>query len=202
MKWAVYIDVLHSLFHICTLASFLYGKIVKIALWLATSNQRNASQGWVQNPSADIHSFHEHVTVSSFVSISWSPEQIREWISKLVSFLYNWTKINSDQKVFRCHVFYCFVQAFFEGSRTDAELAKKLQQDKIVFFLHLLGIDTCGHSSKPYSKLVGKTWRIWLGVMIYLFVWCLTKGVSPKLHKLCFCVNWFPLKMLWSSIFE
>ncbi|XP_060585515.1 GPI ethanolamine phosphate transferase 1-like [Ruditapes philippinarum] len=44
------------------------------------------------------------------------------------------------------------VKQFFKDSGSDDELRKKLQQDKIVFFLHLLGIDTSGHSSKPYSR--------------------------------------------------
>lgn len=43
------------------------------------------------------------------------------------------------------------VKAFFRGSHEDVDLKRKLQEDKIVFFLHLLGIDTCGHSKKPYS---------------------------------------------------
>ncbi|KAF9990478.1 Glycosyl phosphatidyl inositol anchor synthesis [Mortierella antarctica] len=39
-----------------------------------------------------------------------------------------------------------------EQSKTDAELYKKLHSDKIVFFLHLLGLDTNGHSHLPTSE--------------------------------------------------
>lgn len=35
---------------------------------------------------------------------------------------------------------------------SDPELQKRLRQDKIVFFLHLLGIDTIGHAKRPTSK--------------------------------------------------
>ncbi|VDH91828.1 phosphatidylinositol glycan, class N [Mytilus galloprovincialis] len=45
------------------------------------------------------------------------------------------------------------VKAFFEGAKSDRDLYEKLQKDKIVFFLHLLGIDTNGHSHKPHSEV-------------------------------------------------
>ncbi|KAJ3489624.1 hypothetical protein NLG97_g5959 [Lecanicillium saksenae] len=44
------------------------------------------------------------------------------------------------------------VKDFFAEAATNKELEKALRQDKIVFFLHLLGIDTTGHSYRPYSK--------------------------------------------------
>ena len=43
------------------------------------------------------------------------------------------------------------VKAFFEDARRDPELQALLQKDKLVFFLHLLGLDTTGHSYRPYS---------------------------------------------------
>ncbi|KAH7050936.1 Phosphatidylinositolglycan class N-domain-containing protein [Linnemannia elongata] len=39
-----------------------------------------------------------------------------------------------------------------EKSKTDPALHKKLHSDKIVFFLHLLGLDTNGHSHLPMSE--------------------------------------------------
>lgn len=43
------------------------------------------------------------------------------------------------------------VEEFFENARNDVELNRKLKEDRIVFFLHLLGTDTIGHSKRPYS---------------------------------------------------
>ncbi|XKL61166.1 hypothetical protein PGB90_008223 [Kerria lacca] len=38
------------------------------------------------------------------------------------------------------------------AAKNDKYLYKKLNQDRVIFFLHLLGIDTAGHSHKPYSE--------------------------------------------------
>lgn len=44
------------------------------------------------------------------------------------------------------------VKALFEEAKTNPELDAQLRQDKLVFFLHLLGLDTTGHGFRPYSK--------------------------------------------------
>ena len=44
------------------------------------------------------------------------------------------------------------VKTLFKRAETDEELNQRLRQDKIVFFLHLLGLDTTGHAYRPYSR--------------------------------------------------
>ena len=46
------------------------------------------------------------------------------------------------------------VEAFFDHALEgeDQELRLKLRDDKIILFLHLLGLDTNGHTRKPHSK--------------------------------------------------
>ncbi|OAP60021.1 hypothetical protein AYL99_05023 [Fonsecaea erecta] len=44
------------------------------------------------------------------------------------------------------------VKDLFKSASTNATLDAMLREDKLVFFLHLLGLDTTGHSYRPYSK--------------------------------------------------
>jgi GPI ethanolamine phosphate transferase 1 len=44
------------------------------------------------------------------------------------------------------------VKEVFNSARTNVTLDAMLREEKVVFFLHLLGLDTTGHSYRPYSK--------------------------------------------------
>lgn len=44
------------------------------------------------------------------------------------------------------------VTDLFTSAKNDPDLNARLREDKLVFFLHLLGLDTTGHGYRPYSK--------------------------------------------------
>ena len=44
------------------------------------------------------------------------------------------------------------VKALFTSAKTNTTLDAALREEKNVFFLHLLGLDSTGHSYRPYSK--------------------------------------------------
>jgi phosphatidylinositol glycan class N len=52
------------------------------------------------------------------------------------------------------------VKQFFEDAKRDPTLFQLLQKDKLVFFLHLLGLDTTGHAYRPYSPEYLKNIRV------------------------------------------
>lgn len=45
------------------------------------------------------------------------------------------------------------LRELFTNATTDAVLDSHLRSDKVVFFLHLLGLDTTGHSYRPHSRV-------------------------------------------------
>jgi hypothetical protein len=45
------------------------------------------------------------------------------------------------------------LRSLFRNATTDDILDSQLREDKVIFFLHLLGLDTTGHSYRPHSKV-------------------------------------------------
>lgn len=45
------------------------------------------------------------------------------------------------------------LKALLKNATTDPVLDSQLRSEKVIFFLHLLGLDSTGHSYRPHSKV-------------------------------------------------
>jgi phosphatidylinositol glycan class N len=45
------------------------------------------------------------------------------------------------------------LKKLLDAASTNSTLDRELREEKVVFFLHLLGLDTTGHSYRPFSKV-------------------------------------------------
>jgi len=52
------------------------------------------------------------------------------------------------------------VKAFMDKQGQSEDLRRKLRQDKLILFLHLLGLDTNGHTNKPHSRMYDRNLRL------------------------------------------
>jgi phosphatidylinositol glycan class N len=68
----------------------------------------------------------------------------------------------------RAHELDLWVERQFHKFLVNNTLKNELNQEKIVFFFHLLGIDTNGHSHKPWSDVYMKNIRIVDGIIYRL----------------------------------
>ena len=115
------------------------------------------TRGWQENP-VDFDS----VFNKSRHTWSWGSPDILPMFAKgalqgkVETFMYdsNWEDFaDSDASKLDWWVFEK-VKEFFNKAKTDEHLSELLGQDQLVFFLHLLGIDTNGHAHRPKSKEV------------------------------------------------
>uniref|UniRef100_A0A3B3ZVM6 GPI ethanolamine phosphate transferase 1 n=1 Tax=Periophthalmus magnuspinnatus TaxID=409849 RepID=A0A3B3ZVM6_9GOBI len=57
-----------------------------------------------------------------------------------------------------------FAQSFFDSAKYNSSLNATLHEDKNVFFLHLLGLDTNGHAHRPMSEYLNNIGLVDAGV--------------------------------------
>ena len=65
----------------------------------------------------------------------------------------------------RAHELDLWVEQQFAKFLRSGTFAKELKEEKIIFFFHLLGIDTNGHSHKPWSDVYMKNIQIVDGIV-------------------------------------
>ncbi|KJA22870.1 hypothetical protein HYPSUDRAFT_40657 [Hypholoma sublateritium FD-334 SS-4] len=110
--------------------------------------------GWKTNPAEFDSVFNQSKTTFSFgspdilplFSRSASPGVVRTWSYEENDIDY--TKDATSLDLWTLNNF----RRLFENATTDPILASELRQDKVVFFLHLLGPDTTAHSYRCHSK--------------------------------------------------
>lgn len=113
------------------------------------------AKGWKENPVEFDSVFNE-----SRHTWSWGSPDILPMFAKGVTCQHIHTYMYAPEKVDFGSTdssrldFWVFkkVEEFFDVAHQNQTLFSQLNKDKLVFFLHLLGIDTNGHSHRPHSK--------------------------------------------------
>ncbi|KAM7126529.1 GPI ethanolamine phosphate transferase 1 isoform 1-T1 [Molossus nigricans] len=112
------------------------------------------AKGWKENPVE----FDSLINESKY-TWSWGSPDILNMFAKSKKnhvFAYSYDANNEDfgaQDVTKLDTWvFDRVKEFFHAARNNQSLFSKLNEEKIVFFLHLLGIDTNGHAHRPTSR--------------------------------------------------
>ncbi|XP_063087589.1 GPI ethanolamine phosphate transferase 1 isoform X3 [Cavia porcellus] len=113
------------------------------------------AKGWKENPVEFDSLFNE-----SKYTWSWGSPDILPMFAKGASGDHVYTySYNAQREDFGAHDatkldtwVFDNVKEFFHAARNNQSLFSKINEEKIVFFLHLLGIDTNGHAHRPSSR--------------------------------------------------
>ncbi|XP_058133828.1 GPI ethanolamine phosphate transferase 1 isoform X2 [Dasypus novemcinctus] len=112
------------------------------------------AKGWKENPVEFDSLFNE-----SKYTWSWGSSDILSMFSKGASGDHVYTDGSPEKEDFASNNaakldawVFDKVKDFFHAARSNQSLFSKLNKEKIVFFLHLSGIDTNGHAHRPTSR--------------------------------------------------